>query len=138
MVPRLVVVAGLSAIAIAASGCLGDSDGEAESPPATTTEQVETRLAAEPTVDVAKFRAAIEESFGASGYETSWYGHVTGMKMAHGRLEIATNLDPDSEQETPRTVCLAAINFALHSEAGDGIETATVLGSDGAPIGTCS
>ena len=60
------------------------------------------------------------------------------MKMAHGRLEIATSLDPDSEQETARTVCLAAINFALHSEAGDGIETAAVFGSDGVPFGTCA
>lgn len=39
---RAIVVAGLSAIAIAASGCSRDSDAEAESPPATTTEQVET------------------------------------------------------------------------------------------------
>ena len=42
MLPRITVVAGLSVIAIAASGCSGDSDAEAESPPPTTTEQVET------------------------------------------------------------------------------------------------
>ena len=43
VVPRIIVVAGLSAIAIAASGCSGDSDAEAESPPAATSEQVETQ-----------------------------------------------------------------------------------------------
>jgi hypothetical protein len=131
---RAIVVAGLSAIAMAASGCQGDSDAEADSPPATTTEQVETQ----PTVDIAKFRAAIEESFGASGYETSWYSHVTGMKMAHGRqLEIATDVDPE-DSETAMAICSAAINFALNSEAGEGIETAHVFGSDGAPIGGCA
>ena len=119
---RAVVVVGLSAIALGASGCSGDSQAEAESPPVTTTEQV----------------AAIEESFGASGYETSWYGHVTGMKMAHGRLEIATNLDPVRDQETARMVCLAAIKFALDSEVGDGVETAAVFASDGTPLGGCA
>jgi len=131
---RAVVVAGLSAIAMAASGCLGDSDAEPDSPPVTTTEQVETR----PTVDIAKFRAAIEESFGASGYERSWYGHVTGMKMAHGRLEIATDVDPESDPEAAMTICSAAVNFALNSEAGEGIESAAVFGSDGAPLGGCA
>src|SRR5262245_44927945 len=51
--PRIIFVAVLSAIAMAASGC-GDSDAEAESPPATTTEQVETQPPAEPTFDIAK------------------------------------------------------------------------------------
>ena len=123
---------------MAASGCLGDSDAEAESPPATTIEQVESGPPAQPTVDVARFRAAIEESFGASGYETSWYGHVTGMKMAHGRLEIATDVDPESDPETAMTICSAAVNFALNSEAGEGIESAAVFGSDGAPLGGCA
>ena len=135
---RTIVVAGLSAIALAASGCSGDSDADAESPPATTTEQVETEPPAQPTVDMAAFRDAIEERFGASGSETSWYSHVTGMKMAHGRLEIATNLDPPGDEEDARMVCLAAIRFAFDSEAGDGIETATVFGSDGAPLGSCA
>src|SRR6187401_1645227 len=71
---RAVVVVGLSAIALAASGCSGDSEAEAESPPVTTTEQVETERPGQATVDIAEFRTAIEESFGASGYETSWYG----------------------------------------------------------------
>ena len=135
---RAVVVVGLSAIALAASGCSGDSEAEAESPPVTTTEQVETEPPGQATVDIAEFRAAIEESFGASGYETSWYGHVTGMKMAHGRLEIATNLDPVRDQETARMVCLAAIRFALDTEVGDGIETAAVFASDGKPLGGCA
>ncbi len=134
---RAIVVAGLSAIAMAASGCSGDSNAETETPLATTTEQVETEPPVQPTVDIAEFRAAIEESFGASGYETSWYGHVTGMKMAHGRLEIETDVDP-LDQETARMVCSAAVAFALNNEAGDGIETATVFGSDGVPLGSCA
>jgi hypothetical protein len=125
--------------AIAASGCRGDSDPEAESRRATTTEQVETRPAAQPAGDIAKFRAAFEERFGAPGSEASWYGHVTGLEMADGKLEIATDLGPEDDgDETLRAICLAAINFAFDVEAGDGIETAAVLGSDGAPLGQCA
>jgi PBP1b-binding outer membrane lipoprotein LpoB len=51
---RAVVTAGLSAVAIVASGCSGDSDTtQAESPPATTTEQV----------DFSRFRAAFKARF---------------------------------------------------------------------------
>jgi hypothetical protein len=125
---KAIVVAGLSAIAIAASGCTGDSDAEAEGPPATTTEQV----------DISKFRAAIEESFGASGYETSWYGHVTGMKVGpHRTLEIATDVDP-GDDETAGTICGAAMRFAYNSEAGDGLEGARVFGSDGMALSNCA
>ena len=54
MSPKAIAVAGLSAIAIAASGCSGDSDPEAE------------------------FRAAFKKSFG----EAPWYHHITGMEVA--------------------------------------------------------
>ena len=124
---------------MAASGCGGDSDSEAESPPATTTEQVESEPPAQPTVNIAEVRAAIEESYGTPpGYETTWYDHVTGMKMAHGRLEIATNVDPRRDPEAAMIICSGVINFAINSEAGDGIETAAVFGSDGVQLGTCA
>jgi len=48
--PKAIAVAGLIAIAIAASGCSGDSDPEAE------------------------FRAAFEKEFSAA----PWYHHITG------------------------------------------------------------
>jgi len=134
---RIIVVAGLSAIAMAASGCLGDSDAEAESQPATTTEQVETRPPAEPTVDIAKFRAAFREAFGTPPDERPWYGLITGMKMARRTLEITTKVDPGSTSAA-RTICGAAMRFALDSEAGEGIESVRVLGSDGVALGGCA
>src|SRR6188768_3563329 len=106
VVPRIIVVAGLSAIAIAASGCSGDSDAEAESPSAATTEQVETQPPAQPRVDIAKFRAAFKETFGTPPDERPWYGLITGMKMApreivtvtssYRVLEITTKLESPS------------------------------------------
>ena len=52
MSPKAIAVAGLSAIAIAASGCGGDSDSGAE------------------------LSAAFKKGFG----EAPWYHHVTGVK----------------------------------------------------------
>ena len=124
---RAIVVAGLSAVAIAASGCSGDSDAEAESPPATTTEQV----------DISKFRAAFKARFET----TSWYGHITGMEMSSGRLEITTDLDAESaanETETVTEICFAALKSAFDAEALDGGETAGVIGSDGVVLGNCA
>ena len=117
---RAIVVAGLSAIAIAASGCTGDSDAEAE------------------------FRAAFKERFGTPGDETSWHGHITGMKVyfkrggirSSGRLEITTDLAAN-ETETAMAICGAAMRFALDTEAFDGQPTTGVIGSDGALLGNC-
>ena len=135
---RIIVVAGLSAIAIAASGCSGDSDAEAESPPATTTEQVETQPPAQPTVDISKFRAAFKETFGTPPDERPWYGLITGMKMApreivtatssYRVLEITTKLKSPSETVVSK-ICEAV--FALDSETRNGIEAVRVIGSDG-------
>jgi hypothetical protein len=135
---RIIVVSGLSAIAMATSGCLGDSDAEAESPPATTTAQVETRPPAQSAVDIAKFRAAFKKAF----RERPWYGQITGMKMAGRTLEIATKLDPGSstdEDSDGPAICHAGANLALDfGELGDGIEWVTVLGSDGVGLGSCA
>jgi len=54
-----IAVAGLSAIAIATSGCSGGSESEAE-----------------------KFRAAFKETFGTPPHERPWYHLITGMKMS--------------------------------------------------------
>jgi hypothetical protein len=112
------VVAVLSAVAIAASGCGGDSDAEAE------------------------FRAAFKERFGTPGDETSWYGHITGMKLSSGRLEITTDLAAKrlsaDETETVMAICSAALKFVLDTEALDGRPTTGVIGSDGAVLGNCA
>jgi hypothetical protein len=138
VVLRIIVVAGLSAIAMAASGCLGDSDAEAESPPATTTAQVKTQPRAQSAVDIAKFRAAFKETYG----DQPWYGQITGMKMAGRTLEIATKLDPGSstdEDSDGPAICHAGAKLALDfGELGDGIESVTVLLSDGVGLGSCA
>ena len=130
---KAIAVVGLSAVALAVSGCMGDSDAEAESPSATTTAQVETQPPAQSAV-VSKFRAAFEETFA----EQPWYGQITGMKMGlHGFLEITTKLD-ESDGDT-RTICGAAMRFALDgAEGGDGIEGVLMRGSDGAEQGGCA
>jgi hypothetical protein len=138
VLPRTVVVAGLSAIAMAASGCSGDSDAEAESPPATTTEQVETQPPAQPTVDIAKFRAAFKETFGTPPDERPWYRLITGMKIApreivtvtssYRVLEITTKLESPSDTVV-HEICEAV--FALDSEIHNGIEAVRVIDSDG-------
>jgi hypothetical protein len=136
VVPRIIVVAGLSAIAIAASGCLGDSDAVAESPPSTATEQVETQPPAQPTVDISKFRAAFKETFA----ERPWYDQITGMKMtAHRILRITTKLDPDSDSlETDAgTICRAAFGLASAEVVG-GIRGVEVVGSGGVGGGGCA
>ena len=117
--------------------CTADSDAEAETPPATTTGQVETQPPAQSAVDIAKFRAAFKEAFG----ERPWYGQITGMKMAGRTLEIATKLDPGSTHEDSDgpAICQAGANLAIDfGELGDGIEWVTVLLSDGVGLGSCA
>ena len=115
MSPKAIAVAGLSAIAIAASSCSGDSDPEAE------------------------FRAAFEKEFSAA----PWYHHITGIKVKDGsgrpHIKVTTELGPENNgTETVRTVCLAAINFAFESGAVDEIPEGTVTGSDGVGLGACA
>ena len=138
VLPRIIVVAGLSAIAIAASGCSGDSDAEAESPPATTTEQVETQPPAQPTVDISKFRAAFKETFGTPPDERPWYGLITGMKIAPREIVTATSsyrvLEITTKRESLSDTVVSEICeavFALDSETRNGIEAVRVIDSDG-------
>ena len=138
VLPRITVVAGLSAIAIAASGCSGDSDTEAESPPATTTEQVETLPPAQPRVDISTSRAAFKETFGTPPDERPWYGLITGMKMAPREIVTATSsyrvLEITTKLESPSDTVVSEICeavFALDSETRNGIEAVRVIDSDG-------
>jgi len=138
VLPRIVVVAGLSAIAIAASGCSGDSAADAESPPATTTEQVETQPPAQPTGDISKFRAALKETFGTPPDERPWYGLITGIKMAPREIVTATSsyrvleitIKSESLSDTVTGEICEAV-FALDSKTRIGIEAVRVIGSDG-------
>jgi hypothetical protein len=134
---KAIVVAILSAIAMAASGCSGDSDAEAESPPATTTEQVETQSPAQPVADLPKVRAGFKQMFGTPPDERPWYGVITGMKMtASGQywvLEITTKLEPP--YTAARTICAAGMRFAGYSSWGKGIGAVRVINSDGSDGG---
>lgn len=134
----LIAVAGLSAIALAVSGCTGDSDAEVESPPATTTGQVDTQPPGQSAVNISKFRTAFKETFG----ERPWYGQITGMKMgqitttnkAYRTLVITTKPNPESETDVG-TICEAAFDVAANLGVRDGIEAVRVVGSDGAEGG---
>ena len=117
MSPKAIAVAGLSAIAIAGSGCGGDSDPEA------------------------KFRAAFEKKFSAA----PWYHHITGIEVKDRWLEVTTDLGPESawdgESEwsgTSRVICRAAYEVAIDNEAIDGGEGVGVMGRDGVGLGGCA
>lgn len=108
---KAIAVAGLSAIAIAAGGCGGGSESEVE-----------------------KFASSFEERFG----ETSWYGHITGMEVADGRLRIRTDLDSASDWETAGGPhCGVALRFAFDHEVDDEIDVVIIVGSDGSELGGC-
>ena len=130
---KAIAVAGLSAIALAASGCNGDSDTEAESTPATTTEQVKTQPPS--ALDIAKFRAAFKERYGTPGDEASWWGHITGIKVpsvkeGHRTLEIRTDLD-EIGGGLLGVLCNAGFAVARDSGAFEGSEAVLVKTSDG-------
>ena len=78
MSPKAIAVAGLSAIAVAASGCGGDSDPEAE------------------------FRAAFEKEFSAA----PWYPHITGIEVAdesdRPHIKVTTDLGPENNRNRAR------------------------------------
>ena len=105
MSPKAIAVAGLSAIAIAASGCSGESDAEAE------------------------FTAAFKKDFSTA----PWIHHITGVKVSSehpNSLEVTTDLHKASDIPTG-AICHAGFQFADDHELGDGIEAVVVLGADG-------
>ena len=109
MSPKAVAVAGLSAIAIAASGCSGDSDPEAE------------------------FSAAFKKDFSTA----PWIHHITGVKMSSeypNSLVVTTDFDEASDTPTG-AICRAGFKFADDHEVGDGIEAVVVIGPDGSEGG---
>ena len=105
MSQKAIAVAGLSAIAIAASGCGGASDSEAE------------------------FSAAFKKDFSTA----PWIRHITGVKMSSEHstwLEATTDLHKACDTLTG-AICEAGFQFADDHEVGDGIEVVRVMGPDG-------
>jgi hypothetical protein len=133
VVPKAIAVAVLSSIALAAGGCSGGSDAEAESPPATTTEQV-IQSPGLSAVDISVLRAAFKERFGTPGNETPWYRLVTGLKIAHGRVEVETTLDPGSSFGR---MCRAIWGLASEFLKEDRELVVAVIASDGG-VGGCA
>ena len=122
MSPKAIAVAGLSAIAIAGSGCGGDSDSASE----------------------AKFRFAFKKRFATAPSALLWYDRITGMEVVDGRLEIATDLEPDTDdvlynaQAYAEAICQGVLNFSFSSESNaEGIKTTSVTGLDGVPLAQC-
>lgn len=126
---RTVVAAGLSAIAVAASGCSGDSHAEAESPPATTSGHVNAQPPAQSSVDLSKFRAAFKEAYG----ERPWHRQITAMEIEtdterHRVLNVTLKLE-----RVPDTVVaeICEAGFAVASELRMGIDVVGVINSAG-------
>ena len=140
MSPKAIAVAGLSAIAIAAGGCSGDSDAEAESPPATTTEQVETQPPAQSLVNITKLRAEFKERFGTPPNEAPWYRHITAINWANDQLEIKTDLRPEEYGGSDRLrggICGEPLKLAFEQQAELTDIIAAVFGVGGVGLGGC-
>jgi hypothetical protein len=138
--PRAIAVAGLSAIVIAASGCSGDSDAEAESPPATTAEQVETQPPAQSAVNITKLRAEFKERFGTPPNEAPWYRHITAINWANGQLEIKTDIRPEEYEGSDRlrgAICGEPLKLAFEQQAEPVDLIAAVTGVGGVGLGYC-
>ena len=80
MFPKAIAVAVLTSIAIAAGGCSGGSDADAEG-----------------RGDVTKLRAQLKERFGTPPNEAPWYRHITAISWENGQVEVTTDLDEGSE-----------------------------------------
>ena len=102
--PKAIAVAGLSAIALAASGCGGDSDSGGE------------------------LSAAFDKRFG----EAPWYHHVTEVKMSseHPTTILVVTTDFSGIDSLSETICRAAFDFAV-DEVGDEIEAVGMVDADG-------
>jgi hypothetical protein len=122
--PKAIAVAGLSALALAASGCSGDSESEAE-----------------------KFPASFEERYGSSENEATWYRHITATRMGDdGVFIITTDLGPESRwngeetsSNTSAVICGAASKLALElGVLGDEIPGVNVKGRGGGGLISCA
>lgn len=114
---KAIVVAGLSAVAFAASGCTGGSN-EAEHP-----------------LDITKFRAEVKERFGTPPNEAPWYRHITAINWANEQtLEITADLD-ESESRIP---CGLLWRLAFEQADKPNSLGVQIVGSDGGGQGGCA
>lgn len=124
MIPKAVAVAVLSSVAIAAGGCSGDSDAEAQSP-----------------VDIAQLRADLEERWGAPPHAVApvWYRHITAIDWANGQLEITTDLSPEEygANEGLRGTCGEPLKLAFEQVDYTVDLIAAVFSTDGVGLGGC-
>ena len=112
-VGALTLIAGL-----AASGCTGRSDAEAESP-----------------VDISQLRADLEERFGTSGNEAPWYHHITAIEWANGQLEVRTDASPGEGLRPP---CGEILRLAFaQGEPGTISVGVAMFGAAGVAFGGC-
>ena len=110
MSPKAIAVAGMSAIALAASGCGGDSDPDAE------------------------FRAAFKKKFGVAPR----YHHITGIKVKDGGLVLRTDFAPKSDFDAVGAICGEAYGVAIETGAIDSGEFVNVKDRDGVGILSCA
>jgi hypothetical protein len=123
VVPKAIVVAVLSFIAISVGGCSGNSDAEAESP-----------------VDITKLRAEFKERFGTPPYETPWYRGITAINWANGHLEVTTDFTPEETKamENPGP-CVEIWNLASEQleEPDETALIVAVFDAEGVRQGSC-
>jgi len=100
----------MSAIALAASGCGGDSDPDAE------------------------FRAAFKKKFGVAPR----YHHITGIKVKDGSLVLRTDFAPKSDFDAVGAICGEAYGVAIETGAIDSGEFVNVKDRDGVGILSCA
>jgi hypothetical protein len=116
-----------------------ETAAEAESAPATTTEQP-------PAVDISGLRAAFKQRFGTPSNETPWSRLVTGLKVApeaivteantYARLEVETKLDPGSHYKGG--LCGAIYGLAREFMEEDAGLAVALIASDGTELGGCA
>ena len=109
---------------LAASGCTGDSNAEAESP-----------------VDITTLRAELKERFGTPPNEAPWYRHITAVNWANGQLEITTDISPkeyEGSDELRGWICGEPLKLAFEQAEPDTISViAAVFGVGGVALGGC-
>jgi hypothetical protein len=123
-----IAVVGVSAMALAVSGCFGGSDAEAEGP-----------------VDISQLRDDLEERFGTPGNEAPWYRRITAINWANGHLEVTTDFTleeykasgPGAGRPTPTCVETFKLASAQLAEPDETALIVAVIGPGGVALGSC-
>jgi hypothetical protein len=123
--PKTIAIAVLSSIALAAGGCGGGADAEAES-----------------HGDITKLRAELKERFGTPPNVAPWYRHITAINWAKGQpdgyrqVEVATDLDVASEL-LGGEMCGQVFGLALE-QVGEPPELSVAIVDSEGNIGGCA